>query len=660
MQTFETAHHDPIDDVNARLEGLNIPGLQTEKVADQAAEDLTKFPYDLAITARADLQGARTDTLQQVSTQRETTQESVQEVKAQNLDRELVLSINEKFADVPLEERKLFELAIMQESQDNPEYQDKLIDLLSQPDFIFDEGEGPSDYIKKSWIPTVSTISYFNKKFDLSNTAKKVQDTAERVDTAEEKADTNEEKADTNEEKMDIKTEKLKSFAINSENLRQSLSSLPDSWVANFINSRLDEVASIMNPSDTINDFKLDDKLAKIEQINTEITESLWSWEGSKLWELLDTAEKGSSEYQALTSSLRDFDPSFDAKIKEYELPLPLAPRDGIEDSNDGSLDIRTYVSRWDGSITKLDTSIYPPKRTVSLSDSKYQLETDTPMTKDIQTISTDFELKAKEIGSRINSLSKLINVIEKIWQSKLLKIEDIKETLIKHVLRRTWMANNPDLVDTINSANSMDDLKTNILFKLVALKDESQRLLKNEQKEYRKRLAEQYDNYQDMLTEIDEKTKEVLSFLKSIWFDLIPQSITDLITRQLNENPSLRWKLWMDSEIDLPNGKLGFDKNPWGGKKLDELDKKAFAMFFNKMIGIKDADWNDPINVDSIGTTGSPIPDKVKFQTLLNKSWILDIWWVETAISNVLKDHEEDVKAPKPVAAENSDQNIS
>jgi len=75
--------------------------------------------------------------------------------------------------------------------------------------------------------------------------------------------------------------------------------------------------------------------------------------------------------------------------------------------------------------------------------------------------------------------------------------------------------------------------------------------------KVYKGALLQLRDNYQKLLKEKDEKTKETLLFLQSIGFTMIPQSITDALIAMINRSPSLWAEFGMNEKINLSNGGL-------------------------------------------------------------------------------------------------------
>ncbi len=616
MQSFENAHYDSHD---AQLDWLDPSISGTEAVADRAAEDLNKFPDDLAESARADLQEARAEAVQWVKDQKESTQASVLEAKSNNLDRQLVLSINEKFANIPLEQRQLFERAIIDSGNNNPEYISMLQEEIdNNPDDIL-------DYFEEAWVPDRKTIAFFNEEFELLNIIEKG-------------------------------AENLTEYQKKHTSLLLSLNVISDHQVAQ-------ELINMLNVAGWLD-------LTNIYGLKTsgkKIVKYLWSWDGSNLWKLLASVEKNSPEYNALTASLVLFDSSFEDKIKEFESPISndwLRPWDWIEDHNDGNLDVRTYISA-DGSKTGIDASVFPPKREISLSGSDYRLETETPMTKDIQAISTKYELAHNELWPKINSVSKLIKIMETIWNSTVLKLEDVKNTLINKVLTYSFRAQNPDIVNAIESADSMMSLSNLATTWVIAqLKQKWQDDLDAAEREYKNDLADQVDSYRDMMAQKDIQTKKTLKVLKNTGFDLLPQSITDQLIAEI-ESGQLILDLGTSFDpknVDLANGDF------WEPKTLENSDDhfvKNLVRFMNKLIGLKpdgtDSDGNLVWLSEEVYLIGNAphTPEEIR-NMIMEAGVISEAGWfnLDRARNNLkrpLSELEADI--PEPVVEENTDE---
>ena len=622
MQNFEHAHYDQVDDINLQVEWLDSWSSETEVVADQANDNLAQFPDELADTARADLQETRADALQGVNSQRESTQESVWESKDNNLDRNLVLSINEKFSDVPLEERRLFESMISKAAENNLDYQRKLTKILSSDRLV--------SKIKKIWLPTSdSSLTIFNKKFKLIDRKDHLEDTAEKTE-------------DT--------IKKMRAYSAQ----------LKELWAPVSI-----EVFNALESWDV-------DKLKSALGDGTPWTELY------KLWVFFK--EQWEEEYKDFKESIISMDQDFQAVFTTFEnnyalesTAKPANPGDVIiawnipewaTEIDDGSTTLRTYVSA-DGSKTEIDTSVFPPKREVSLSGSEYRLETETPMTRDIQEISTKYELAHNELWPKINSLSKLIKIMETIGNSTVLKLDDVKNTLINKVLTYSFRAQNPEVVSAIEWADSMMSLQNLATTWLIAqLKKQYEDELESAEREYKQDLADQVDSYRDMMSQKDIQAKKTLKLLKDTGFDLLPQSITDQLIAEI-ESGQLMLELWTPFDpknVDLVNGDFGEPKTlEWSNDQF----VKNLVRFMNKMIGLKpdgtDTDGNLIwLSEESYLIGNAPhTPEEIR-NMILEAGIISGAGWfnldrARNNLSRPLSELEKDT--PEPVIEENTDE---
>lgn len=365
-------------------------------------------------------------------------------------------------------------------------------------------------------------------------------------------------------------------------NLQDSLNLVSNNTIGWELQKKLGELLLI--PANLENEELLNVKMLEIEEL-------LWFWEWSKLWELLAAAEESSDPTVStnLRKSLISFNPNFKARIDNYDwrkklpwaMPSLLQPKWSTEDRNDGSIDVRTFNSS-DGSITKIDTSTFPPKRTVSLEGSDYTMETETPMTKDIQEASTKYEVAHNKLSPRINSLSNLIDEIP--WLDST-DVKSVKDYLLS-MLSYSFKSNNPDIVQTIESADSMSDLKGNKLMVLKGLKDKAEKELKDAEDEYKQTLNDQVDSYREMMSEKDDKTKKILKTLQDTGFDILPQSVTDQLIAEMESGQLMpQFERSFDvKNIDLANGDF------WESETLensDELFVQNIVRFMNKLAGL-------------------------------------------------------------------------
>lgn len=134
------------------------------------------------------------------------------------------------------------------------------------------------------------------------------------------------------------------------------------------------------------------------------------------------------------------------------------------------------------------------------------------------------------------------------------------------------------------NYNETQDDLLKSFLEK--SIKEDNEKLEELEEK-YTKEIKDLYEKAWTNVKENDEKTRETLNILDSIWFTLIPKNITDDIIATINKNPE---NYWFESRIDLKNWNFWWINN--------QLTKERFIKKINKMISSKET---EPITTNEI-----------------------------------------------------------
>jgi len=113
---------------------------------------------------------------------------------------------------------------------------------------------------------------------------------------------------------------------------------------------------------------------------------------------------------------------------------------------------------------------------------------------------------------------------------------------------------------------------------------------IKEAKKKYENTLNTLKDAHIIAQKEKDAKTSKTLSFLQSIGFTDIPQSVTDAIISQINNSGTIKQSTKINSgKINLAEGELGFE-GVGGGDGIDDINNRInFAKLVNKMIGVRD-----------------------------------------------------------------------
>ncbi len=149
------------------------------------------------------------------------------------------------------------------------------------------------------------------------------------------------------------------------------------------------------------------------------------------------------------------------------------------------------------------------------------------------------------------------------------------------------------------------------------------------------------YKKYEEEIKKIltREKTRkkeqlEILKFLHSIWFDLIPQQYTDKLIKIINNSETLKAKFGFDQNINLQNWQLWINKDS-NLQNNSILEKQIFAKFVNKVIS-----WDEkfPIDINSM-THWIPIFKNENWEEILNKQAYINEklkYWFNSILENL------------------------
>ena len=187
--------------------------------------------------------------------------------------------------------------------------------------------------------------------------------------------------------------------------------------------------------------------------------------------------------------------------------------------------------------------------------------------------------------------------------------------------------------ISSFANINSPDELKlkiTNIKDKLEKIKTHIQEvqtwILDKSQTEVKELLSQN--------SETKEKEFEVLNFMRSSGFDLIPKEISDKLIREV-QGGTLHIP-WLDlnvKNIDLKNWNFWEDTiHKW--EWLNIHSKTNMVKFMNKLISW---DINNPLSVESIANWKTTV-DSSSMQSKFLEAEIVDsIWWREWKITENL-----------------------
>ena len=219
-------------------------------------------------------------------------------------------------------------------------------------------------------------------------------------------------------------------------------------------------------------------------------------------------------------------------------------------------------------SVIKVDKE---GKRSLSLKGSDYELKSDVAdqeITKKIDESTNKLQEKLEPINKELWSIEELQKFMEK---NKDLPIEEIQKFIFLNFKEKI------DISD-LQFLRTKEELSLRLEKRGKELQKEKNRLVFSTN-EFIKNLLQQ--NAIDTEKK-DFERKKVLDFLNKIWFDLIPQKVSENIFKIINESSSYKMKLWLSDDINIAEWKFWIQKQSDG---LQFKDKKAFIKLVNKML---------------------------------------------------------------------------
>ena len=219
-------------------------------------------------------------------------------------------------------------------------------------------------------------------------------------------------------------------------------------------------------------------------------------------------------------------------------------------------------------SVIKVDKE---GKRSLSLKGSDYELKSDVAdqeITKKIDESTNKLQEKLEPINKELWSIEELQKFMEK---NKDLPIEEIQKFIFLNFKDEIN-------ISELQFLRTKEELSLRLEKRGKELQKEKNRLVFSTN-EFIKNLLQQ--NAIDTEKK-DFERKKVLDFLNKIWFDLIPQKVSENIFKMINESSSYKMKLWLSDDINIAEWKFWIQKQSDG---LQFKDKKAFIKLVNKML---------------------------------------------------------------------------
>lgn len=174
--------------------------------------------------------------------------------------------------------------------------------------------------------------------------------------------------------------------------------------------------------------------------------------------------------------------------------------------------------------------------------------------------------------------------------------------------------------ISSFANINSADELR----LKITNVKDKLEKIKAHIQEVQALVLNKYQTEVKDLLSrnaEAKERQLEVLNFMRSSGFDLIPKEISDKLIREIQgETLHIPWLDMNAKNIDLKNGNFGESsshKDEW----LNIHSKTNIVKFMNKLLGW---DVNNPLPVESIANWNSNV-DPSSIQSKFIEAWVVD-----------------------------------
>ena len=212
-------------------------------------------------------------------------------------------------------------------------------------------------------------------------------------------------------------------------------------------------------------------------------------------------------------------------------------------------------------------------KRKVSLPWSSYALEADI----DDEWSKKLIDEENKKLESELLPINDELSALDTI--KKILDNPDNKDAELKDLINYI-KENFKDKIDTrkIENIFTKEDLKRYIENREKFLESSKKDKIKEKNQKIGNILVENARKAE----ELDKNKRKVLKFLKEIWFDLVPQEVTDSAINMINSSEHFRKMLGLTWEINITEWKLWAYKEE---KRLTLDDQRTFIKLFNKML---------------------------------------------------------------------------
>lgn len=337
------------------------------------------------------------------------------------------------------------------------------------------------------------------------------------------------------------------------------------------------------------------------------------------------------STREALRQSFADFEWHNNPNSSRLRTEIYDAWREALREANRGLTGERLREN--------FDTSVRPPRRTVSIEGSDYNLPANSGPG-ELYPATLEYTEVSQELEPKLASIEAFIEFIEAIDTS--LPVEEVRTSISQalessYTLRRTLWLENFD-INAYGSSESIVQAIKNIIY---PKRDELKERLDKAKRSYEARLQELHSRYVTQMREEHERQRSILLFLNKIGFDLLPQEFTEQIIREINIRKNI--DLWngmsINSDIDIAAWEFWYQL---AGLSEDK-QREAFVRLFNMMITWV-AEWEEALisNPESFIVRGQRIVDTEIMSIFQTRNILTRNGWVNIdAVKRNLWQHD-------------------
>ena len=462
----------------------------------------------------------------------------------------------------------------------------------------------------EKWESRISETEVRNESTDEKTEAAELR--VEESEVRAEESEVRAEEAEVRAEEAEARTEeaflKLRSIAVElkkNSDIHPDLLNifsiyLPDSW-RNYEDIKEEEYNKVT---------QYFEELSKDPEAFVSTLDSLWGQESELYTQVKSVVLAGS--------------PGLQAAFERYEQPdealsISWIGRDlGLEVTEEMNSDYET-----DNLNENYDYSTNPPRRTLSVSGSDYEIDGTIPVA-DMYPATVEYTNAIQEIQPKLNSINSIMAYISSLSpNADIVNVKEVLQAAIPYTLRQSMGLD-------INRYNTIDDLQTGMLNILWLEKSRLEKKKKDAEKKYDADRQEMMVAYKKTIRSMQESKESTLRLLKTSGFGYIPKTFTDQIIAEINIVKNVDLWRWMtiNTDINIAEGEFWYD-GLWDSHK----EQEALVRLVNLMVSWE-TDWENAFIPDPESfIMQNKIVNNTEFIHALNhgpKSIITNAGWLD------------------------------